>query len=619
MISGYMGRVLWVDLSNGKLWEDSFPEKWLHQYVGGYGVGARLFFDKIKPGIDPLGEDNLLAFITGPLTGSPAPTGTRWAVTTKSPLTGGWGDANGSGAFGVALRSAGFDAVVFSGISPRPVYLYLNEGQAELRDASALWGMDCYEVDDWCKATLGSDVESACIGPAGERHALIAGIIHAKGRAAARSGVGAVMGSKRLKMVAARGSLELPLADPDACRDLRSKYMKEILGGVGASNLYRKTGTPGVLAPCIVLGDTPLYNWGASNRHFPDPTPLDFAELLKLRTKRRACWKCPIGCWGMVKVNYQGKEVESHQPEYESGAGFSALAGSNDYPAAINANDICNRYGLDTISAGGCTAFAIECYQHGIITSKDTGGLELAWGDHVVMNRLLEMIARGEHIGALLAQGVKRAAEALGSDAEEFAIHVGGQELPFHDPRFEPGLGLIYKVDATPGRHTQGTQFTAPPGYKTDRPGYGEKRNDPGRGKYGKESICLNHTMSASGACLFGYGSTHVPFIPEFLTAVTGVSFSVEDMLLAGERIAAIRQAFNTREGINPVTLPIPGRAYGLPPLPDGPTAGVTVEIDQMMHDHLENMGWTLDAAIPTRATLERLGMSEIAGALWKE
>jgi aldehyde:ferredoxin oxidoreductase len=208
----------------------------------------------------------------------------------------------------------------------------------------------------------------------------------------------------------------------------------------------------------------------------------------------------------------------------------------------------------------------------------------------------------------------------LGPDAQEFAIHVGGQELPYHDPRFEPGLGLIYKIDATPGRHTQGTQFTTPPGYLTDRPGYGEKRADQaGRGRYGKESLCLNHTMAASGACLFGYGSTHVPFIPEFLTAVTGVPYDLAEMLRAGERIAAIRQAFNTREGINPVALPVPGRAYGSPPLADGPTAGITVAVDQMVREHLENMGWTLDAAIPTRATLERLGMPEIAGALWEK
>jgi len=619
MLGGYVGKFLWVNLNDGALREETPDDALLRDFIGGYGVGARLLYNMIPPHADPLGPENILGFVTGPLTGSPAPTGTRWTVVCKSPLTGGWGDANASGYFGVALKRAGYDAVFFTGASDRPVYLFLDDGRAELRDASFLWGKDCYEIEDWVKTEFGYDAEAACIGPAGEKQALISGIVHAKGRAAGRSGVGAVMGAKRVKMLVARGTGEIPLADPGAARATRVKYLKEINSGVGGSEFYRRTGTPGYLPIGIKIGDAPVRNWGATKAAMPDFKSLEFVELLKHRVRRKACWQCPIGCWGTSRVEYAGESVEAHQPEYETGGAFGSMTLVNDYPALIKANDLCNRYGLDTISAGACVAFAIECYEHGLISARDTGGIELAWGDHRAMNALLEKIARREDFGDVLARGVKRAAEQLGAAAESFAMHVGGQELPMHDARFEPGLGVIYKMDATPGRHTQACQFTVPPGFQSARPGYGAKREQQeGRGRFAKEAFCLNHTMNAAGVCLFGYTSMHVPFVPEFLSAVTGQPFTVDDMLRVGERIANIRQAFNVRAGINAVTQPIPARAYGIPPLSDGPTAGITVQIEQMTREHLDEMGWTRDAAIPRRETLERLGLPDVARELWK-
>lgn len=619
MLGGYVGKFLWVNLNDGALREETPDDALLRDFIGGYGVGARLLYNMIPPHADPLGPENILGFVTGPLTGSPAPTGTRWTVVCKSPLTGGWGDANASGYFGVALKRAGYDAVFFTGASDRPVYLFLDDGRAELRDASFLWGKDCYEIEDWVKTEFGSDAEAACIGPAGEKQALISGIVHAKGRAAGRSGVGAVMGAKRVKMLVARGTGAIPLADPGAARATRVKYLKEINSGVGGSEFYRRTGTPGYLPIGIKIGDAPVRNWGATKAAMPDFKSLEFVELLKHRVRRKACWQCPIGCWGTSRVEYAGESVEAHQPEYETGGAFGSMTLVNDYPALIKANDLCNRYGLDTISAGACVAFAIECYEHGLISARDTGGIELAWGDHRAMNALLEKIARREDFGDVLARGVKRAAEQLGAAAESFAMHVGGQELPMHDARFEPGLGVIYKMDATPGRHTQACQFTVPPGFQSARPGYGAKREQQeGRGRFAKEAFCLNHTMNAAGVCLFGYTSMHVPFVPEFLSAVTGQPFTVDDMLRVGERIANIRQAFNVRAGINAVTQPIPARAYGIPPLSDGPTAGITVQIEQMTREHLDEMGWTRDAAIPRRETLERLGLPDVARELWK-
>ncbi|MCJ7625489.1 MAG: aldehyde ferredoxin oxidoreductase family protein, partial [Anaerolineaceae bacterium] len=522
MNGGYVSKFLWVNLTNGEMKEEVPDERLLRDYLGGYGLGARLLYDRIPPKIDPLGPKNILGFTTGPLTGSPAPTGTRWTVVGKSPLTGGWGDANGSGFFGPALKRAGYDAVFFEGISEKPVYLLIDEGVAELKEASHLWGMDTYQVEDWVKANLGKDFEAACIGPAGEKLSLISGVIHAKGRAAARSGLGAVMGSKQLKMIAARGTLKLPGAEKDDVREMRKNILNEFSDGVGSYMFYSVTGTPAYTPIGAQNGDSPTKNWSQSTDHFEGSEKLSFDELLKFRVKKDACWRCPIACWGTSSVEYSGKQIVAHQPEYETASAFGTMTMNNDYPSLIVSNDICNRYGLDTISAGGCIAFAIECFEEGLIGLEETGGIELRWGDHEAMNAMLEKMAQREGFGDILADGVKKASEKIGPLSEPFAIHVGGQELAMHDPRFEPGLGVIYKIDATPGRHTQAGQYNNPPGYPSEKPLYGANREEQiGRGKFIKDAASMIHTMNAAGFCLFGFFSINYKFMPEFLSALT--------------------------------------------------------------------------------------------------
>lgn len=619
MIGGYAGKFLWVDLTTGAIKEEIPDERLLRDFLGGYGVAARILYDRIPAGADPLGPENVLAILTGPLTGTTGPTATRWTVAAKSPLTAGWGDANGSGFFGTALKQAGFDGVFFCGIAPTPVYLWIENGRAELRDAGQQWGMDTYQVEDWVQTELGKGFETACIGPAGEKLVLISSIIHKKGRAAARSGLGAVMGSKRLKMVTVHGSQKVDLADAEKVQAVRKKYAKEISDGVGSSKFYSVTGTPGYTSIGANNGDSPTRNWGASTDHFKGHDKLAFNELLKFRVKKEACWRCPIACWGTSECVYDGKTIKAHQPEYETASAFGTMTMNDDYPSLIAANDLCNRYGLDTISAGGCLAFAIECFENGLIGLQDTGGIELRWGDHLAMNQMLEKLALRKDFGDVLADGVRIASQKVGEASRPYAIHVGGQELPMHDPRYEPGMGVIYQIDATPGRHTQAGQFTTPPGFPTAMPGYGEKRElQEGRGKYVKDAACLVHTMSVTGMCLFGFFSTQYTYIPELLSAVTGWEITVEEMLRIGERIANIRQAFNVREGINAVQFSLPERAYGRPPLADGPTAGMRVEAEMMLKEHLENMGWSLDAAVPLPATLEKLDLADIVGDLWK-
>jgi len=618
MIAGYAGKFIWVNLETGMITEETPDEELLRAYLGGYGVAARLLYDRIPPGADPLGPENILAVLTGPLTGTSAPTATRWTIAAKSPLTGGWGDANGSGFFGPALKRAGVDALFFTGISPKPVYLVIVDGKAELRDAAHLWGMDTYQVEDYVQAELGKGFEAICIGPAGEKLSLISGVIHKKGRAAARSGLGAVMGSRRLKMIAAHGTREVPLADKEIVQSVRRKYAKQISDGVGSAKFYSVTGTPGYTPIGAKNGDSPTRNWGASTDHFKDPDNLSFEKLLKYRVKKEACWRCPIACWGTSKCVYEEKTIEAHQPEYETASAFGTMTMTDNYPALIASNDLCNRYGLDSISAGGCLAFAIECFENGLIGLEDTGGIELRWGDHVAMNRMLEKLALRQDFGDVLADGVRIAAEKVGEASRPYAIHVGGQELPMHDPRFEPGLGVIYQIDATPGRHTQAGQYNNPPAYPSEMPPYGDKRHEQtGRGKFVKEAACLVHTMNSAGLCLFGFFATEYTYMPEMLSAVTGWEITVEEVLRIGERIANIRQAFNVREGINAVKFDLPERVYGGLPLPDGPTAGIRVEAEAMLREHLGNMGWTLDTAIPLPDTLQRLGLADIIPDLW--
>lgn len=619
MLGGFVGKFFWVDLTTGEIEEETPDDELLRDFVGGYGVGARLIYNRQPAGVDPLGPENIVGILTGPLTGTPAPTGTRWAVVGKSPLTGTWGDSNASGFFGPAMKFAGCDGVFFTGASETPVYLLVDDGRAELKDASALWGKDTYETEDLLKAEYGDGAEIACIGPSGESLSLISAVIHAKGRAAGRSGVGAMLGSKKLKAVVVRGEQDVPLADADAVAELRKKYIGQIRSGVGFADLYRETGTPGYTVTGAEIADSPTKNWkGVGPIDFPNPEPLGFEPLVEAGRERKACWRCPIACWGHVEVEYQGSKVWAHVPEYETASAFGSDLLNNDLGSVVKANDICNAYGLDTISAGATIAFATECYENGLISKDDTDGIELTWGNHEAIVAMTEKLAKRDGFGDVLADGARVAAEKIGGEAEDYAIHIQGQELPMHDPRFEPGLGLIYQIDATPGRHTQASQYIAPVGLDRDIPAFGENRDEQeGRGRHLKVLSALTHVMNASGMCLFGYLSTEVTFLSEFLTAITGHSYSLEDLVTVGERIADIRQAFNVREGINALAFSIPKRAYGMPPLEEGPTAGVTVEIDTLLKEHLEEMDWDPESAKPRAEKLIELGMEDVAQDLW--
>jgi aldehyde:ferredoxin oxidoreductase len=614
MANGFMGKMLWVDLSTKELKDEVLDEKLARQYLGGYGLGARILFSRQAAGVDPLGPDNTLGFVTGPIVGTPALGGSRYTVVGKSPLTGGWGDANAGGYFGPHLKFAGYDAVFFTGIAEKPVYLFIDNGQAELRDAAHLWGKDTFETEDLLRAEWGKDVEAACIGESGEKVSLIAAVMNNKGRAAGRSGLGAVMGSKKLKAVAVRGKIKVPLADEKLSNQLRRKYLAELGGPV---NLLKEFGTPGVTLWCVDRDDTPSKNWGGvAPIDFPEKKLLGGEEVIALQEKKYACYRCPIGCGGHMKAGTGEYEygTDAHKPEYETIAMFGVNLLNSNLDSIIKLNDICNRAGIDTISAGSAIGFTIELYEKGILTKEDTDGLEMTWGNHGAIVAMTEKLVKREGFGDVIADGVKAAAERIGKGSEQYAIHIQGQEVPAHDPRAGLHWAYTYWLDATPARHTQGAEGPHPPGVM---PEY-DRGSLKGRGEPHKAGVTFSHYLSSAGMCNMVIGGLpHADAFIESVAAVTGWDLTREEVDTTGERIANIRQAFNLREGQNMLKFEVPDRIMGRPPKTEGPLEGVTLDHDLINREFLIAMDWDLETAKPSKAKLLDLDLEDVAQELW--
>jgi aldehyde:ferredoxin oxidoreductase len=612
MARGYMGKILKVNLSRGELKDEVLDEKLCRNFIGGYGIGARFLFNRMKAGADPLGEKSILGFITGPLTGTDAISGTRYTVLGKSPLTGGWGDANCGGYFAAYLKFAGYDGILFTGISPKPVYLLIDNGRAELRDAGHIWGKDSYKTDDLLKEELGRDTAITCIGEAGEKLSLISCIMHNKGSAAGRSGLGSVMGSKKLKAVAVRGKMKVPVADEQGLKELRAKYLKQL----GGPDWLAKYGTSHVLQESVESGDSPVKNWGGTSvNDFKDARPIGWEKVEERRLKKVACYRCPVGCEAIMKGGsgeYKWTEG-TYRPEYETIAMLGANCLNNNIDAIFMANDICNRYGIDTISGGAVMAFTMECYEKGLINKKDTGGIEMTWGNHRALVTMLEKMAKREGFGDIIADGVKKAAERIGGDAAKYAIHIQGQEVPGHSPIANYHWPTTYIASTTPARHTQGSE-----GFSQELMPKFDKSKFTGRGLAHKIGVCSQNALMCLGMCLFVEGalpSKHV--MAEFLRAVTGWDITTEELLRAGERIENVRQAFNIREGLNLLKYDLPGRILGKPPHKVGPLAGVTIDEETLVKEYLKEMDWDLKTARPSEKKLKELGLGDIAGALY--
>jgi aldehyde:ferredoxin oxidoreductase len=593
MAGGYMGKILWVNLSTGEIKEEEPEESLYRDFIGGYGIGSRLLYSRQKGGVDPLGPENTLGLVTGPLTGTPHIVGTRYQAIAKSPITGGWGDANSGGDFGPYLKFAGYDAVFFTGISDKPVYLFIDNGKAELKDASKFWGKGAIETEDLLKDEYGKETCASCIGPSGEKLALLSCLITKRGAAAGRSGLGAVMGSKKLKAVAVRGNMEVPMADKEKAAQLRRENIAEL-----HAEGMKKYGTTSMTVQSAHSGDTPVKNWGGVGIvDFPDASGLSGDAAIANLDKADPCWHCPVACQSLLKegTGEYKYPAGTRRVEYETQGTFGTLCLNNNAESLNRINYLCNDYGLDTISGGTVIAFAIECYENGILTKADTDGIELTWGNHQAIVTMTEKMVKREGLGDILADGVKVAAEKIGKGAEQFAVHVGGQEVGMHDPKLMGFMGNFpaarYQMDATPGRHTQ---------------------------NFGPESY-RGHVTNAAGICLFGAMGRPGPknYLVEFMSAVTGWERSLEELLECGERIANMRHVFNLREGINPLQNYVHPRVIGDPPQKEGPLAGVRADIEAQVYWCLGALDWDRVTTKPSRQKLMELGLTDVAEELW--
>lgn len=621
---GYMGKMLFVDLTSGKMSEEEISEELARNYIGGWGIGGRIIMERMKKGADPLGPDNILGFGTGPLTLSGVISTSRYHAMGKSPLTGYWGAANGGGSFGNALKASGYDFVFFTGKAKHPVYLLIQDGKAQLKDARHIWGNDTVATEEMIrKENSAPNLKVAGIGPAGEKLSRISCIINDGGRAAARSGLGAVMGSKNLKAVACQGNSKPEVFDKARLESL-IKTMREEMKSKPTPmySTLKKTGTPGAMVPHLVTHDVPIKNFGGTTiEDFPEEkwARVGWEGMENYVVKKYACTGCPIGCGGWVKVESKKYPVkQGHKPEYESLAAFGPMCLNDDMLSLIYANELCNRYGLDTISAGATVAFAIECYQNGILTKKDTDGIELNWGNSEAIIQVLEKMCQREGIGDILAEGVKVAATKIGKGAEKFAMHVGGQEIPMHDPRQAPGWGATYVSDPTPARHTRGgTQFIEQGALPAELvtpwglPAKMEKYDPTNKGKAHALAAARQHVVETSGACLFAADALSFPLL-DFLKAITGWDLTYPELIRTGQRIATLLHGFNLREGFKPADFTMPPRVAGNPPLKVGPLKDITIDFENLKRQYYEAMGFDPVTGKIKKERIVELGLQDV-------
>jgi aldehyde:ferredoxin oxidoreductase len=612
----FNGKILNVYLSQGRTEPELIPEEMYRQYLGGYGLGARLIFDRVPTGADPLGPENVLGLMPGLLTGTPL-FGIRYQAVAKSPKNNGWGDANAGGDFGPFVKMAGWDGILLYGKAEKPVYLLIQDDQVEIRDASDLWGTLAIDCEDKLKERHGKKASVACIGPAGEQMSLMAGICNERGRLAARSGLGAVMGSKNVKAIVVLASRSIIAGDKDKFQMVRTS-LDEFRAPL--ANFFRSYGTTGITNTSAFSGDSPVKNWGGAGiTDFPAAQALTGDNFNAKMKKKYACWHCPLACGAESFASENPKypyPESTHRPEYETAASFGTMTLNGDLESLIWVNHLCNQYGVDTIAAGATVAFAIECYENGLITKEDTDGIDLRWGNTDAVIELLHKMGRREGVGDLFADGVAKASEKIGPASKEFAIAIAGEELPMHDPKLNPEYFTTYKLDPTPARHTQ-YEGSARAEWGV-APRNRDKAVAEGRGEHHKGSSEFMHVVNSAGMCQFIMSAAPNNRIPEWINMTTGWDTTSEEILKAGERIANIRMAFSVREGDIVTKRHVPGRIWGGngEALKAGPHADFTLDVKTLEQEYLAAAGWDPETAKPSRAKLEELGLRDVADAI---
>ena len=615
MANGYWQKILRVNLTNHKSTVESIAEKDLKDFIGGAGLGAEILRRELPEKIEPYDPRNLVIFATGPFQGPAVPGGAKFSIVGISPLTGTFADSAAGAAWGPSLKDAGYDVLILEGVSEKPVYVKIVDNDVRIEDASGLWGKDTFDTIDTIHEQTGDDKLSvAAIGPAGERKVAIACIAVDNHSFAGRCGLGAIMGAKNVKAVAVRGTKKVEVHDPEATRELIKKYQKQI-NKTTVENEFRLHGTPGLCETAEGLGDMPIKYWeqdvwpeGARKLGGPNYTE-------GLNAKPLPCKYCPIGCHRKIKITEPEEyKFEGIGPEYET----LGLMGTNlliDDPKVVAiGNDIANRLGLDTISAGAMVGFAMECFEKGWITTNDTDGLELRWGDPRALFTLVEQIGRREGFGALFAEGTVQAAKKIHPDSVAEVVHCKGLDLPSHDPRACISLAPTYATGTRGACHFRGPCediemggfFIPEVGIKEGTVKFFERDN---QSRLAVKCQDFGVLINSLVLCMFTVdgGDWSMTDVAEMFNAITGWDYSVDDLMLAGQRGFTVQRLNNIRDGYNKAADILPKKMFQA--AKEGFRAGKKIPFEGLMEDYYALRGWDENGA-PTKETMKRLNLA---------
>ena len=630
MTYGYWGKILRVDLTKSEIHVEERDELWYRIYMGGACMGAYYLLREMEPSVDPLSPENIMVFAPSVVTGTPAPGFSRHAVIAKSPLTGLISDSQAGGFWGPELKAAGFDAIVVKGKAESPVYLWAHDGQAEIRDASPLWGKTTGEAQEMIREELEDKrVRVLLIGPGGEKLVCFANIMNELRDANGRGGLGALMGSKNLKAIAVRGHDRINIRDEETVRGLRKQFRDTFMDNPSNRGL-NVFGTAEYVNFANNDGQLPTRNFQTG--YFEEADAISGETMRETILKdTEACWACSVACKRVVQIDEPySVDPQYGGPEFETLAALGSNCGISDLAAICKGNELCNKYGLDTISTGTTIAFAMECYENGILTEEDTGGIELRFGNAEAMVRMIEAIATRQGLGDVLAEGVKRAAERLGKGASRFAMHTKGLEMPMHEPRAKGMLGISYAVspigaDHVVVEHDTDFDFQAPQVFIDQMKSLGLLERLP-TGSVDSRKVRMfcylqNHFSFMDSLCLcvlcFAPVRTFtMADMVELVSAVTGWETSLWEIMKLGERRINMFRAFNVREGLRASDDWLPDRMFE--PIRTGPRAGHKVSADDFgkaLELYYEMMNWN-EEGVPREAKLAELDLGWVNALL---
>jgi aldehyde:ferredoxin oxidoreductase len=614
----HRGKILDIDLSSGSFKTTNLKDDVIRKFIGGAGLAAKLFLDRVPPHTDPLSAKNVIFLMAGPLSGTNFLTSSRLLAGFKSPLTGIWGQGSAGGAFAAEMKKAGYDGIAITGASRKPVYIVIEDDKVEIKDASDLWGKDIYETSDILKRRHGAKADMLEIGPAGENLVKFANIMNTKWGSLSRCGGGAVMGSKKLKAIVVRGSGKVTPANPEAFESVRKNALAKVKESI-ISQTLTASGTAMGVEVNAMTGVLPVKNFTVGDGNWLAPLIGGGAITSQFLTKPHACYTCPIACKRTVKVAEGLYRVEEGPgPQYETVCAFGSLMVIENLAAIIKMGETANRYGMDSISCGATIAFAMECFEKGLITSKDLDGGQLRWGNADDVLAMMTKICKREGFGNLLAEGSRSAAKKIGKNAADYTVEIKGLEFAMYDVRGSHGHGLGFTMSNRGACHVASeigkieSSWTTWP--EIGITGGYDPKADEGKGEL--NVICENVAMLSNSVtmCQFGLMSISITELAEALKAATGFGYDLKEVMECGERIWMLQRGLNNLMGVTAADDRMPKRI--MTPLPDGGAAGSVPNVELMLKDYYKARG--LDAkGRPLKEKLLSLGLSELATKLY--